>query len=333
MLAMPKPILVVTSRYTQAIEDRIDRDYTARRNPNQFPFSQQKLLAAAEGADALFITLADRLDSEFFQEVSPTVKIIASYGVGVDHIDLDAAARRKIPVAYTPGVNHEATADIAMLLLLGASRRAYEAQELVRSGAWKPLSPNMLLGWQVGGKVLGILGMGRVGQAVARRARGFGMKIHYYDTSELPAEIAGDALYHEDPSDLLRVSQFLSLNAPETPQTHHFLNSNTISLLPVGAIVVNTARGGLVVDDDLIAALKTGQVAAAGLDVFEGEPKLHPEYLLLKNTFLLPHIGSATIETRTAMGMLALDNVDAVLNGGSPPTLVPSSQFAVLTHV
>jgi len=333
MLAMPKPILVVTSRYTQAIEDRIDRDYTARRNPNQFPFSQQKLLAAAEGADALIITLADRLDSEFFQEVSPTVKIIASYGVGVDHIDLDAAARRKIPVAYTPGVNHEATADIAMLLLLGASRRAYEAQELVRSGAWKPLSPNMLLGWQVGGKVLGILGMGRVGQAVARRARGFGMKIHYYDTSELPAEIAGDALYHEDPSDLLRVSQFLSLNAPETPQTHHFLNSNTISLLPVGAIVVNTARGGLVVDDDLIAALKTGQVAAAGLDVFEGEPKLHPEYLLLKNTFLLPHIGSATIETRTAMGMLALDNVDAVLNGGSPPTLVPSSQFAVLTHV
>ena len=330
---MPKPILVVTSRYTQAIEDRIDRDYTARRNPNQFPFSQQKLLAAAEGADALIITLADRLDSEFFQEVSPTVKIIASYGVGVDHIDLDAAARRKIPVAYTPGVNHEATADIAMLLLLGASRRAYEAQELVRSGAWKPLSPNMLLGWQVGGKVLGILGMGRVGQAVARRARGFGMKIHYYDTSELPAEIAGDALYHEDPSDLLRVSQFLSLNAPETPQTHHFLNSNTISLLPVGAIVVNTARGGLVVDDDLIAALKTGQVAAAGLDVFEGEPKLHPEYLLLKNTFLLPHIGSATIETRTAMGMLALDNVDAVLNGGSPPTLVPSSQFAVLTHV
>ena len=182
------------------------------------------------------------------------------------------------------------------------------------------MSPDMLLGWQVGGKVLGILGMGHVGQAVARRARGFGMKIHYCNPSELPAKIAGDAVYHEDPSDLLRASQFLSLHAPETPQTRHFLNSKTISLLPPGAIVVNTARGGLVVDDDLIAALKSGRVAAAGLDVFEGEPQLHPEYVSLKNTFLLPHIGSATIETRTAMGMLALDNVEAVLKGRPAPT-------------
>jgi lactate dehydrogenase-like 2-hydroxyacid dehydrogenase len=318
-----KPILVVTSHYTKEVEDRIDRDYNARRSPDQFPFSQQDLLSVAEGADALFITLADRLDSEFFKKVSPTIKVIATYSVGFEHIDLEAAARRKISIAYTPGVNNEATADIAMLLLLGASRRAYEAQELVRTGAWKPLSPDMLLGWQVGGKVLGIFGMGRVGQALARRARGFGMKIHYSDASELPAEIAGDAVYHKDPLDLLRVSKFLSLHAPESPQTHHFLNSKTISLLPFGAIVVNTARGGLVADDDLISALKSGRVAAAGLDVFEGEPRLHPEYISLKNTFLLPHIGSATIETRTAMGMLALDNVDAVLNGRPAPTLVP----------
>jgi lactate dehydrogenase-like 2-hydroxyacid dehydrogenase len=322
---MTKPILLVTSRYPKEVEDRIDRDFNARRNPNQFPFSQQKLLSAAEGADALFITPADRLDSGFFQDVSTTVKIIATYSVGFEHIDLEAAARRKIPVAYTPGVNSEATADIAILLLLGASRRAYEAQELVRTGAWKqPLGTGMLLGWQVGGKVLGIFGMGRVGQAVARRARGFGMKIHYCNASELSAEIAGDAVYHQDPSDLLRVSQFLSLHAPETPRTHHFLNSKTIGLLPPGAIVVNTARGGLVVDNDLIAALKSGRVAAAGLDVFEGEPRLHPEYVSLKNTFLLPHIGSATIETRTAMGMLALDNVEAVLNGRPAPTLVQS---------
>lgn len=319
---MTKPILVVTSRYTKEIEERIDREYSARRNPNQFPFSQQQLLSAAEGADALFVTPADRLDSGFFQKVSSTVKIIATYSVGFEHIDLQAAARRNIPIAYTPGVNSEATADIAMLLLLGASRRAYEAQELVRSGAWKPLSSDMLLGWQVGGKVLGIFGMGRVGQAVARRARAFEMKIHYCNPSELPAEIAGDAVYHQDPSDLLRVSQFLSLHAPETAQTRHFLNSNAISLLPLGAIVVNTARGGLVVDDDLIAALKSGRVAAAGLDVFEGEPQLDPEYVSLRNTFLLPHIGSATIETRTAMGMLALDNVDAVLNGKPAPSLV-----------
>jgi lactate dehydrogenase-like 2-hydroxyacid dehydrogenase len=326
MLSMTKPVLVVTSRYPKEVEDRIDRNYNARRSPDQFPFDQEKLLSSSEGADALFITPADRLDSGFFQKVSPTVKIISTYSVGFEHIDLEAAARRKIPVAYTPGVNSEATADIAMLLLLGASRRAYEAQELVRTGAWRPMTPAMLLGWQVGGKVLGILGMGRVGQAVAHRARGFGMKIHYSDASELPAEIVGDAVCHRDPSDLLRVSQFLSLHAPETPQTHHFLNTKAISLLPPGAIVVNTARGGLVDDDDLIAALKSGRVAAAGLDVFEGEPKLNPEYILLKNTFLLPHIGSATIETRTAMGMLALDNVDAVLNGKPAPTLVPTAR-------
>jgi lactate dehydrogenase-like 2-hydroxyacid dehydrogenase len=329
MSGMTKSIMVVTSRYPKEVEDRISRDYNARRNPNQSPFSLQKLLSAAEGADALFITPADRLDSGFFQNVSPTVKIIATYSVGFEHIDLEAAARRKIPVAYTPGINSEATADIAMLLLLGASRRAYEAQELVRTGAWTPLSPDLLLGWQVGGKVLGILGMGRVGQAVARRARGFGMRIHYCNASKLPAEIAGDAVYHEDPSDLLRASQFLSLHAPETPQTRHFLNSEAISLLPPGAIVVNTARGGLVVDDDLIAALKSGRVAAAGLDVFEGEPKLQPEYVSLKNTFLLPHIGSATIETRTAMGMLALDNVEAVLNGRPAPTLIQPSQSGI----
>ena len=148
------------------------------------------------------------------------------------------------------------------------------------------------------------------------------MKIHYCNTREVPAEVAGDAVYHTDPADLLRASQFLSLHAPETPQTYHLLNSKTISLLPAGAIVVNTARGGLVADDDLIAALKSGRIAAAGLDVFEGEPKLNPEYIPLKNTFLLPHIGSATIETRTAMGMLALDNVDAILNGKPAPTLV-----------
>src|SRR5258707_6430511 len=323
MLGMTKPILVVTSRYPKEVEDRIDRDFNARRNPNQLPFNQAQPLRAAEGADAMFIPPADRLDSGFFQKVSSTLRIVATYSVGFEHIDLEAAARRKIPVAYTPGVNNEATADIAMLLLLGASRRAYEVQELVRTGAWKPLSPDMLLGWQVGGKTLGIMGMGRVGQAVARRARGFGMRIHYCDGSELTPEIAGDAVYHKDPSDLLRASQFLSLHAPETPETRHFLNAKAISLLPAGAIVVNTARGGLVVDEDLIAALKSGRVRAVGLDVFEGEPKLHPEYVSLQNTFLLPHLGRATIKTRTAMGMLALDNVEAVLNGKPAPTLVP----------
>jgi len=317
-----KPVLVVASQFPKEVEDRIDRGYEARRNPNTAPFSQEQMLAAADGADAIFVTMLDRLDSIFFEKVSPTVRVIATYSVGFEHIDLQGAAKKKIALAYTPGVNHEATADIAMLLLLGASRRAYEAQELVR-GAWRPLSPNMLLGWQVGGKVLGIFGMGKIGQAVARRARGFGMKIHYSNGSKLPQNLVGDAIYHEDPRELLRVSQFLSLHAPETPETRHFLNAKSISLLPRGAVVVNTARGGLVVDEDLIAALRSGQVAAAGLDVFAGEPHLHPGYLELKNTFLLPHIGSATVETRVAMGMLALDNIDAVLAGKSAPTLIP----------
>jgi lactate dehydrogenase-like 2-hydroxyacid dehydrogenase len=320
---LKKPILVVASQFPKEVEDRVDRDYDPRRNPNTVPFSREQLLAAADGADAIFITLMDRLDSIFFQRVSPTVRVIATYSVGFEHIDLQGAAKKKIAVAYTPGVNHEATADIAMLLLLGASRRAYEAQELVRTGAWRPLTPNMLLGWQLGGKVLGIFGMGKIGRAMARRARGFGMKIHYSDASKLPSDMEGDAIYHEDPHELLRVSQFLSLHAPETPETRHFLNAKSIGLLPHGAVVVNTARGGLVADEDLIAALRSGQVAAAGLDVFEGEPHIHPGYLELKNTFLLPHVGSATVETRVAMGMLALDNIDSVLAGRPAPTIIP----------
>jgi lactate dehydrogenase-like 2-hydroxyacid dehydrogenase len=322
-----KPILVVTSQYAKEIEDRIDRDYDPRRNPRPSRFSQEELLSAANGADALFITPLDHLDSVFFQKVSPSVKVIATHSVGFEHIDLKAAAKRKIPIAYTPGINSDATADIAMLLLLGASRRAYEAQELVRTGAWKPLSPNMLLGWQVGGKVLGIFGMGNVGQAMARRARGFGMKIHYSNRSKLPDSLEAGAVYHQDPNELLRVSPFLSLHAPETSETRHFLNAKSIGLLPRGAVVVNTARGGLVVDEDLISALKSGHVAAAGLDVFQGEPQIHPGYAALKNTFLLPHIGSATIETRVAMGMLALDNIEAVLAGRPAPTLINNPEI------
>jgi len=319
---MSKPVLVVTTHHVKEVEERIDLNYDARRNPNEAPFGRQALLAAADGADALFITPADRLDAEFFKSVSPSVKVIATFSVGLEHIDLAAAASRKIAIAYTPGVNSEATADIAILLMLGASRRAYEAQEIIRTGAWKPSGPNVFLGWQGGGKILGILGMGRVGLAVARRARAFGMKIHYSNPSRLPDEVAGDAVFHQSSRDLLRESHFLSLHAPDTPETHHFLNAETIKLLPKGAIIVNAARGGLVVDEDLISALKSGQIAAAGLDVFEGEPNLDPRYLGLRNTFLLPHIGSATIETRTAMAMLALDNIDSVLAGKPAPSLV-----------
>ncbi len=319
---MKKPILVVTTQFVQPVETRIANEFEVRRKADGTPFQHDELLAAADGADALFVTPFDKLDADFFKRVSPSVKVISTYSVGLDHIDLKAAAQRHIAIGYTPNAVTDPTADIAMLLLLGASRRAFEAQELVRSGEWTVARSGALLGWQLTGKVLGILGMGRIGQAVAKRARGFGMKIHYSNVQQLPEEKAGDAIFHADPLELLRVSQFLSLHAPETPDTHHFLNAKTIALLPPGAIVINTARGGLIVDDDLIAALKSGHIAAAGLDVFEGEPKLNPGYVGLKNTFLLPHIGSATVESRTLMGMIALDNIQAVLTGKPAPSLV-----------
>jgi lactate dehydrogenase-like 2-hydroxyacid dehydrogenase len=318
---MKKPILVVTSHFIKPVEARIESNYEVRRKTDGTVFTSDELLAAADGADAVLIMPFDRLDAEFFRRVSPSVKVISTYSVGVDHIDLYAAAGRNIAIGYTPAEVTDATADIAMLLLLGASRRAFEAQELVRSGEWTIPRAGALLGWQVTGKNLGIVGMGRIGQAVANRARGFGMKIHYCNPQQLPPEKAGDAVFHADPLELMKVSQFLSLNAPATPATHHFLQAKTIALLPEHAIIVNTARGGLIKDDDLIEALKSGRIAAAGLDVYEGEPKLNPGYVELKNTFLLPHIGTATIESRTNMGMVSLDNIDAVLNGTLAPSL------------
>ena len=318
---MKRPILVVTSHYIKPVEARIESNYEVRRKADGTVFTQDELLAAADGADALLVLPFDRLDADFFRRVSTSVKVISTYSVGVDHIDMLAAAKRNIAIGYTPAEVTDATADIAMLLLLGASRRAFEAQQLVRTGEWTIPRAGALLGWQVTGKNLGILGMGRIGRAVAKRARSFGMMIHYSNQHQLSAEKAGDAVFHADPLELLKVSQFLSLNAPESPTTHHFLNAKTIALLPEHAIIVNTARGGLVKDDDLIEALKSGRVAAAGLDVYEGEPKINPGYVQLNNTFLLPHIGAATIESRTNMGMVALDNIDAVLNGTPAPSL------------
>jgi lactate dehydrogenase-like 2-hydroxyacid dehydrogenase len=326
-MSVHKPVLVVTTHFMDEIEARIDRDYDARRSPHERPFTRDELIKVSSGADALFITPFDRLDSGFVKGLPDSVKVIATYSVGLDHIDLEAATNRNIAIAYTPGINADATADMAMLLMLGASRRAFEGQELIRTGTWG-LSSSVLLGWQLTGKHLGIVGMGRVGQAVAQRARGFGMSIHYTNPTRLPATLEKDAVFHSCVGDLLRVSEFLTLHAPETPETHYFINSKTIDLLPPGAILINTARGGMVVDEDLIAALKSGRVAAAGLDVFDGEPKVHPGYVGLKNTFLLPHLGSATVETRSAMANLALDNIDAVLAGKPAPSLVTKEPSA-----
>lgn len=245
--------------------------------------------------------------------------MISTFSVGYEHIDVAACRARGIVAANTPGAMTEATANIAMLLMLGAARRGYEAQQMVRRGEWQGWSSTMLLGIDFSGKRLGIFGMGRIGQAVAERARAFGLQIHYHNRRRLPAGEEHGAVFHARLDDLLAVSDILSINAPSTPETRHILDAAAIARLPQGAIVVNTARGDMVDDAALIAALKSGRLRAAGLDVFAGEPQLDPACLDLPNTYLLPHLGSATAETRDRMGFMALDNIDAVLQGRPAP--------------
>jgi lactate dehydrogenase-like 2-hydroxyacid dehydrogenase len=318
-----KPVVVVTRPpLPPEVDQRVNRDFRPRIADTPESLTPAGLLALADGASALLVTGADRLDADFFGHIPRSVKIAATRTVGYDHIDVGAAARNHVAVSNTPGVLTDAVADAAILLLLGASRHAYQAQQFLRAGQWGHAPMAGLLGRQLTGKVLGIYGMGRIGQAAARRARALGMRIHYTNPSRLPDDVADGAIYHEDARDLLRVSAFLSLHAPATPATRHFLNADTLALLPPGAIIVNTARGDLIRDEDLLAALAAGSVAAVGLDVFEHEPDIDPRYFTLENAFLMPHLAAATIETQTAIGMLALDNVDAVLSGRPAPTLV-----------
>jgi lactate dehydrogenase-like 2-hydroxyacid dehydrogenase len=250
------------------------------------------------------------------------VRVLATFSVGTDHIDLAAAKARGLIVTNTPDVLTDATADIALLLILGAARRASEGERLIRADAWTGWTPTQLMGTHIGGKRLGLIGMGRIGQAVARRARAFGMTIHYSNRKRLPPELEEGAVYHADPDALLAVSDVLSLHFPATAETRHWLNAERIARLPPGAILINTARGTVVDDRAVVAALRDGRLAAAGLDVFENEPNLFAEYRDLPNSFLLPHLGSATVETRNAMGFKALDNIDAVLSGREPPDRV-----------
>lgn len=317
-----RPLLAVTRRLTDAVEARLDAHYRVRRPDIDRPPAPEVLLSLAQGADGVLACPGDPLNATVIGALPAGIRVIATVSVGYDHVDIAAAAARGIPVTNTPGVLTEATAEIALLLLLGAARRATEGIDLIRSGRWTGIAPTQLLGVGLNGKRLGILGMGRIGQAVADRARAFGMTIHYANRRRLPPELERNAVFHADPDALLRHADFLSLHCPATPETTGWLDARRIALLPRGAIVVNTARGSVVVDDALIAALRDGHLAAAGLDVFNGEPALDPRYLALPNAFLLPHLGSATVETRNAMGFTALDNLDAVFAGREPPNRV-----------
>ena len=319
---MSKPVLLVTRRLPEAVEARAARDYDARLNLADTPTTPEGILAASAGADAILCCTSDRLDAATINALPASVRVISTFSVGTDHIDLAAAKARGIPVCNTPDVLTDATAELSMLLILEASRRAGEGERLVRADKWTGWAPTQLMGRQVSGKRLGIFGMGRIGQALARMARGFNMQVHYRNRSRLSQALEQGAVYHDNDASFLAVCDVLALNAPGGAATMKWLNAERIAMLPKGAVVTNAARGTLVDDEALIAALKSGQVSFAGLDVFAGEPAIHPGYRDLENAVLLPHLGSATIETRDAMGHLALDGVDAVLAGRVPSNLV-----------
>ena len=310
--------VLVTRKLPEAVEDRLRRDYDARLNPDDRFYPSDELVALADGADAILPCHTEILSAEVIARLPDSVRAIVNFSVGVNHVDLDAAKARGIVVTNTPDVLSDATAEIAMLLMLGAARRASEGEALVRSGEWDAWSPAFMVGIQMTGKRLGIIGMGRVGQVVARRARGFDMAVHYHNRRRLDAETEAGAVYHDTLEGLLPRCDFLSIHCPATPETRHLLDTRRIALLLDGAIVVNTARGAIVDDEALIAALRSGKVAGAGLDVFNNEPDIHPAYRELETTFLLPHVGSATRETRDAMGFRALDNLDAIAAGRAP---------------
>jgi len=315
-------LVAVTRRLPRACEDRLAAHYQVRWGDDDVDYTPEVIGRFAENATAILVTPSERMDAAAIGALPGAVRVIASNSVGFEHIDLAAARSRGMRVTHTPGVLTDATADLALLLILAATRRAGEGERMVRDDRWQGIRPTAFLGSQITGKRLGIVGMGRIGAAVARRAQAFGMSVLYHNRTALAAADAGGATYVPTLQGLLSQADVLSLHCPLTEATQGMLNAEAIAALPKDAVVVNTARGGLVDDEALIAALRSGRLAAAGLDVYANEPRIDPRYRDLENIVLLPHIGSATLETRTAMGMLAIDNIAAVLSGQEPPNAV-----------
>ena len=318
-----KPTILVTRKLPQNVEARLAQDFEVRFNADDTLYTQEQVIELAQGCDGIIACHSEHFDRAQFERLPDSVKILAAYSVGIDWIDLDAAKDNNVVVTNTPDVLNDATAEVAILCMLGAARRASEGERLVRAGEWDWWSPAFMVGTQVTGKTLGVVGMGRVGRIVAKRAKyGFDMNIRYSNRSQLSPELEDGAIFHETVEDMLPHCDFLSLNCPATPDTIDLMNAERLALLPDGAILVNTSRGAVVDEDALIDALNSGKLAAAGLDVYKGEPGVNPKIAELTNTFLMPHIGSSTFETRDAMGFLALDNLDAFFRGKEPPTRV-----------
>ena len=307
--------ILITRRLLKLNEDKASKIFDVKLNSNDELYSQTKLIELSKECDGILTSITDKIDEETISKLSDSVKIISNFAVGFGNIDLKATKRRSIVVTNTPDVLTDATAEIAMLLILGAARRASEGIEQAKSSQWI-WSHDFLIGKQLTGARLGILGMGRVGRVVAKLARAFGMIIHYHNRSKLSSELEMGATYHDNIKGLFSVSNVLSINCPVTKETENIINAETLEYFPTGAIITNSARGDMIDDEAMINALNKKKIYALGLDVYKGEPNLNSGYLNIKNVFILPHLGSATKETRTAMGNLAIDNIDLFFKTG-----------------
>ena len=313
---MKKKILV-TRNLLPENEERIKKIFDVKLNKEDKVYSSEEVLNLSKDCDGILCVGGNKFDAAILNKLSNTVKIIANYAVGFNNVDVDVATKKGIVVTNTPEVLTDSTADISILLLLGASRRAYEGRKFAEEQSWV-WSTNFLLGKQMSNRKLGILGMGRIGRAVAKRARGFGMEIHYHNRTKLAVNLEGGAIYHDNIKSLFNNSEFLSINCPATKETTNLVNEQSINYLPDGAVVTNSARGDIIDDTAMIKAMKSGKVFALGLDVYNGEPKINSEYLKLNNLFLLPHLGSATVRTRIDMGDRAIDNLENFFNNKKP---------------
>jgi len=324
-----KPLVVVTRRLPDPIETRMMELFRTRLNLDDQPMSQAQLIEAVKEADVLVPTVTDRIDAGVLSQAGPNLRLIASFGTGVDHIDLKTARQRGITVTNTPGVLTEDTADMTMALILAVSRRLSEGERLVRAGGWQGWSPTAMLGHRIWGKRLGIIGMGRIGSAVARRAKGFGLSVHYHNRRRVheDQEAELEATYWESLDQMLARMDIVSVNCPHTPATYHLLSARRLKLLSPQATVVNTSRGEVIDENALARLLASGDIAGAGLDVFEHEPAINPKLMKLDNVVLLPHLGSATIEGRMAMGEKVIINIKTFADGHTPPDRVLEAMF------
>ena len=308
--------VLITRKLLRSNEDRISKIWDANLNLNDEVYSQKKLIELSQGCDGILTSLTEKIDEGVVQELSESVKIISNFAVGFGNIDLEATKKRNIVVTNTPDVLTDATAEIAMLLILGAARRASEGLLYAKNKNWK-WSADFLIGKQLQGSRLGILGMGRIGRAVAKLAKAFGMEIHYHNRSKLNSDLEMGAIYHSSIKSLFSVSDILSINCPATKETKNIINKETLEYFPHGAIITNSARGDMIDDEALVQALINRKIYSVGLDVYNGEPNLYSGYLNQPNVFILPHLGSATKKTRTAMADLAISNIEEFFKTGN----------------